>query len=66
MRTPDRPLVVSAVVSEGVVGNFGLGVTTEIFGYDRGTFDGTIDAFAARIHDDGVKERASYLTRSRG
>lgn len=35
MTTPDRPLVVSAVVADGVVGSFGLGVTTEIFGYDR-------------------------------
>src|SRR3954453_5036712 len=35
MRTPSRPLVVSAVVSEGVVGSFGRGVTTEVFGYDR-------------------------------
>ena len=35
MTTTDRPLVVSAVVADGVVGSFGLGVTTEIFGYDR-------------------------------
>src|SRR3954468_3910907 len=35
MRTPSRPLVGSAVGSEGVVGSFGLGVTTEVFGYDR-------------------------------
>jgi transcriptional regulator GlxA family with amidase domain len=35
VRTSGRPLVVSAVVSEGVVGSFGLGVTTEVFGYDR-------------------------------
>src|SRR3954464_14438640 len=35
MTTTDRPLVVSAVVFDGVVGSFGLGVTTEVFGYDR-------------------------------
>jgi transcriptional regulator GlxA family with amidase domain len=29
------PLVVSAVVADGLVGSFGLGVTAEIFGYDR-------------------------------
>ena len=35
MQATDRPLVVSAVVEDGVVGSFGLGVTTEVFGYDR-------------------------------
>jgi transcriptional regulator GlxA family with amidase domain len=35
MTTTDRPLVVSAVVFDGVVGSFGLGVTAEVFGYDR-------------------------------
>src|SRR3954464_10000928 len=35
MPTTDRPLVVSAVVADGVVGSFGLGVTAEVFGYDR-------------------------------
>src|SRR3954469_17047266 len=35
MTTTDRPLVVSAVVLDGVVGSFGLGVTAEVFGYDR-------------------------------
>ena len=30
-----RPLVVSAVVADGMVGNFGLGVAAEVFGYDR-------------------------------
>jgi transcriptional regulator GlxA family with amidase domain len=35
MDTADRPLVVSAVVADGVVGSFGLGVTSEVFGYDR-------------------------------
>ena len=35
MTTSDRPLVVSAVVADGVVGSFGLGVTAEVFGYDR-------------------------------
>ncbi|MGY1811685.1 helix-turn-helix domain-containing protein [Blastococcus sp. SYSU D00820] len=31
----DRPVVVSAVVADGLVGSFGLGVATEFFGYDR-------------------------------
>ena len=30
-----RPLVVSAVVADGLVGSFGLGVAAEVFGYDR-------------------------------
>ncbi|WP_448615440.1 helix-turn-helix domain-containing protein [Modestobacter sp. URMC 112] len=30
-----RPLVVSAVVADGSVGSFGLGVAAEVFGYDR-------------------------------
>ncbi|TFV62642.1 helix-turn-helix domain-containing protein [Geodermatophilus sp. DF01-2] len=30
-----RPLVVSAVVADGLVGSFGLGVAVEVFGYDR-------------------------------
>jgi transcriptional regulator GlxA family with amidase domain len=35
MTDPDRPLVVSLVVADGLVGTFGLGVTAEVFGYDR-------------------------------
>jgi transcriptional regulator GlxA family with amidase domain len=35
MTTTDRPLVVSAVVADGLVGSFGLGVAAEVFGYDR-------------------------------
>src|SRR4051812_36862646 len=31
----DRPLVVSVVVTDGLVGAFGLGVCAEVFGYDR-------------------------------
>jgi transcriptional regulator GlxA family with amidase domain len=31
----DRPLVVSVVVADGLVGTFGLGVCAEVFGYDR-------------------------------
>jgi transcriptional regulator GlxA family with amidase domain len=30
-----RPLVVSALVADGLVGTFGLGVAAEVFGYDR-------------------------------
>jgi transcriptional regulator GlxA family with amidase domain len=30
-----RPLVVSVVVADGLVGSFGLGVCAEVFGYDR-------------------------------
>ena len=30
-----RPLVVSVVVADGLVGTFGLGVSAEVFGYDR-------------------------------
>jgi transcriptional regulator GlxA family with amidase domain len=30
-----RPLVVSALVADGLVGSFGLGVAAEVFGYDR-------------------------------
>src|SRR3712207_7268081 len=33
--TADRPLVVSVVVADGLVGSFGLGVCAEVFGYDR-------------------------------
>ncbi len=29
------PLVVSIVVADGLVGSFGLGVSAEVFGYDR-------------------------------
>ncbi len=35
MTDPDRPLVVSVVVADGLVGSFGLGVSAEVFGYDR-------------------------------
>jgi transcriptional regulator GlxA family with amidase domain len=35
MADPDRPLVVSVVVADGLVGSFGLGVSAEVFGYDR-------------------------------
>ncbi|MGY1855275.1 helix-turn-helix domain-containing protein [Modestobacter sp. SYSU DS0290] len=35
MIATDRPLVVSAVVADGLVGSFGLGVASEVFGYDR-------------------------------
>jgi transcriptional regulator GlxA family with amidase domain len=31
----NRPLVVSVVVADGLVGSFGLGVSAEVFGYDR-------------------------------
>jgi transcriptional regulator GlxA family with amidase domain len=30
-----RPLVVSCVLADGLVGTFGLGVSSEVFGYDR-------------------------------
>lgn len=35
MTGTDRPLVVSCVVADGIVGSFGVGVSSEIFGYDR-------------------------------
>ncbi|WP_036333212.1 helix-turn-helix domain-containing protein [Modestobacter caceresii] len=35
MSTSDRPLVVSLVVTDGMAGSFGIGVVTEVFGYDR-------------------------------
>jgi transcriptional regulator GlxA family with amidase domain len=35
MAAADRPLVVSVVVADGLVGSFGLGVSAEVFGYDR-------------------------------
>ncbi|MCZ2823532.1 MULTISPECIES: helix-turn-helix domain-containing protein [unclassified Modestobacter] len=35
MSTSDRPLVVSLVVTDGMVGSFGIGVAAEVFGYDR-------------------------------
>src|SRR5688572_9686507 len=35
MAHTDRPLVVSVVVADGLVGSFGLGVCAEVFGYDR-------------------------------
>jgi transcriptional regulator GlxA family with amidase domain len=35
MAAQDRPLVVSVVVADGLVGSFGLGVSAEVFGYDR-------------------------------
>ena len=35
MADPSRPLVVSVVVADGLVGSFGLGVCAEVFGYDR-------------------------------
>ncbi|MGY1635252.1 helix-turn-helix domain-containing protein [Geodermatophilus sp. SYSU D00742] len=35
MAVSDRPLVVSTVVADGLVGSFGLGVAAEVFGYDR-------------------------------
>jgi len=35
MAEKDRPLVVSVVVADGLVGSFGLGVCAEVFGYDR-------------------------------
>src|SRR3954452_7701712 len=35
MADKGRPLVVSVVVANGLVGSFGLGVCSEVFGYDR-------------------------------
>src|SRR5215207_10676444 len=35
MADPSRPAVVSVVVADGLVGSFGLGVSSEVFGYDR-------------------------------
>src|SRR5215217_2059049 len=35
MAETGRPLVVSVVVADGLVGTFGLGVSAEVFGYDR-------------------------------
>ena len=35
MADVDRPVVVSVVVADGLVGSFGLGVSAEVFGYDR-------------------------------
>ncbi|MGY1641143.1 helix-turn-helix domain-containing protein [Geodermatophilus sp. SYSU D00703] len=35
MTAEGRPLVVSTVVADGLVGSFGLGVAAEVFGYDR-------------------------------
>src|SRR5829696_5833913 len=35
MADPSRPLVVSVVVADGLVGSFGLGISAEVFGYDR-------------------------------
>src|SRR3954452_23473458 len=35
MTLPDRALVVSAVVADGLIGSFGLGVSHEVFAYDR-------------------------------
>ena len=35
MTGADRPIVVSAVVADGRVGSFGIGVAAEVFGYDR-------------------------------
>jgi len=35
MALADRPLVVSVVVADGLIGSFGLGVCAEVFGYDR-------------------------------
>src|SRR3954451_3334750 len=35
MTDTERPLVVSVVVADGLVGSFGLGVSAEVFGYDR-------------------------------
>src|SRR4051794_33026225 len=35
MTDTGRPLVVSVVVADGLVGSFGLGVCAEVFGYDR-------------------------------
>jgi transcriptional regulator GlxA family with amidase domain len=35
MAAKDRPVVVSVLVGEGLVGSFGVGVASEVFGYDR-------------------------------
>ncbi len=35
MAAADRPLVVSVVLADQLVGSFGLGVCHEVFGYDR-------------------------------
>ncbi|WP_091319929.1 helix-turn-helix domain-containing protein [Geodermatophilus ruber] len=35
MAGTSRPLVVSTLVADGLVGSFGLGVAVEVFGYDR-------------------------------
>src|SRR4051812_12778332 len=35
MAAAQRPLVVSVIVADGLVGSFGLGVCNEVFGYDR-------------------------------
>ncbi|MGY1784264.1 helix-turn-helix domain-containing protein [Geodermatophilus sp. SYSU D00698] len=38
MTEPDRPLVVSLLAGDGVLGAFGLGVAAEVFGYDYRRF----------------------------
>lgn len=35
MTTSARPLVVSVLAADGLVGSFGLGIAAEVFGYDR-------------------------------
>ena len=38
MTGSDRPLVVSLLAGDGVLGAFGLGVAAEVFGYDHRRF----------------------------
>jgi transcriptional regulator GlxA family with amidase domain len=48
------PVLVSAVVADGLVGSFGLGVAAEVFGYDRRTMGLPLFDFALVSPQPGV------------
>jgi transcriptional regulator GlxA family with amidase domain len=48
------PLVVSVVVADGLVGSFGLGVSAEVFGYDRRHYGLPLFDFALVAERPGV------------
>ncbi|MGY1622684.1 helix-turn-helix domain-containing protein [Geodermatophilus sp. SYSU D00965] len=54
MAARGRPLVVSCVVADGLVGSFGLGVAAEVFGYDRRTMGLPRFDFALVTEQPGV------------
>jgi len=62
MAVPDRPLVVSLIATDGMVGSFGVGVAAEVFGYDRRAMGLPQFDFALVAHRPGVLRTDTGMT----